>query len=183
MKQMFHLSQTFLNQPVMSLRAGNQVGQTLEAIINPNNLKVEGFFCQDSFNRKQKLILLSQDIRDILPQGIAVNDHEVLSQPDELVRLKDIIKLNFSLIGKPVVTVSKKRLGKVSDYAVEVETMYIGKIYIAQSLVKSFSGGGLAIDRDQITEITNKKIVVQDPLQGVEDGETQTAPVPLSPAT
>ena len=172
---MFHLSQSFLNQPVMSLRSGAQVAQTLEAIINPNNLKIEGFYCQDSVNRKQRLVLLSQDIRDVLPQGIAVNDHDVLSEVDELVRLKEITKLNFTLLGKPVVTVSKQRVGKVSDYAVELETMYIGKLYVAQSVIKSLSGGGLTIERSQIAEITNRKIVIQDLLQGTPAGATVPA--------
>ena len=159
----------------MSLRSGAQVAQTLEAIINPNNLKIEGFYCQDSVNRKQRLVLLSQDIRDVLPQGIAVNDHDVLSEVDELVRLKEITKLNFTLLGKPVVTVSKQRVGKVSDYAVELETMYIGKLYVAQSVIKSLSGGGLTIERSQIAEITNRKIVIQDLLQGTPAGATVPA--------
>lgn len=161
----------------MSLRTGGQVAQTLEAIINPNNLKVEGFYCQDLANRKQRVVLLAQDIRDVLPQGLAVNDHDVLGPPEDLVRLKDVIKLNFKLVGKPVVTVSKQRVGKVSDYAVEVETMYIQKLYVAQSVIKSISGGALSIERNQIAEITNRKIVIQELLQPLKAADMATAPV------
>jgi uncharacterized protein YrrD len=162
---MFQLSQSFLNRPVMSLRTGSQVATSLEAIINPNNLKIEGFYCQDSKDKKQRLVLLSQDIRDVVSQGLVINDQEVLTPPQDLVRLKKTMDINFSLLGKPVATVSKDRLGKVSDYAVEVETLYISKIYVSQSVLKSLSGGGLIINRDQIVEITNKKIVVQDIVQ------------------
>lgn len=156
---------------------------TLAAIINPNNLKIEGFYCQDNRNKKQRVVLLSQDIRDIVPQGLVINDQEVLSHPEELVRLKDIMSINFELIGKPVYSFSKERLGKVSDYAVEIETMYVQKIYVAQSVIKNLSGGALAVDRNQILEITNRKIVIQDPLQGVEAREIQAASVPLTPTT
>ena len=180
---MFQLSASFINRPVMSLRTGGQISQILEAIINPNNLKIEGFYCQDRTNRKQRLVLLSQDIRDVLPQGIAINDQDVLGPPEELVRLKDVMALKFILIGKPVVTVSKERVGKVSDYAVETETMYIQKLYVAQSVIKSLSGGGLSVERSQIEEITNRKIVIQDPLRGVEAKETQAAPMPALPAS
>lgn len=162
---MLRLSASLINQPVLSLRTGGQVAITQMAIINPNNLKIEGLLCQDSVDKKQ-LVLLYQDIRDMIDKGFVVNDHEVLAEPSELVRLKEIIHLKFELIGKPVVTVSKSKVGKVNDYAVESETMYIQKLYVAQSLLKSFSGGSLSVDRGQITEITNKKIVIGDLLQG-----------------
>lgn len=163
-EDMLQLSQSLLNQPVMSLRTGAPIATTTAAIINPNNLKVEGFYCEDRSN-KDRLVVLYQDIRDVIPQGIVVNDHEVLTPPDELVRLKDIIELNFELIGKPVVTAGKEKLGKVNDYATEVSTMYVQKLYVGQSLLKSLAGGSLSVERTQIIEITNRKIVIKDPLQ------------------
>ncbi len=160
-RDMLQLSGSLLGRPVMSLRTGGEVATTVSAIINPNNLKLEGFLCQDRL-AKQQVVLLYQDIRDIVKQGIVVNDHDVLTEPKELVRLKDILSLNFELVGKQVVTESKSKIGKVSDYAVEIETMYIQKMYVAQSVLKSLSGGSLSIDRSQIIEITNRKIVVGD---------------------
>lgn len=162
---MLQLSASITNRPIMSLRTGAPVGMALKPIINPNNLKIEGWFCEDRFS-KQRLVLMSNDVRDIIAQGIVVNDHEVLAEPDEIVRLKDVINLNFDLIGKPVVSASKKKLGKVGDFATELKSLYIIKLYVSQSLIKSFSGGQLMVDRTQIIEITNRKVVIQDPLQG-----------------
>ncbi|HJQ08373.1 MAG TPA: hypothetical protein VJ836_02710 [Candidatus Saccharimonadales bacterium] len=158
---MLQLSGMLINRPVLSLRTGTQIATTLGPIINPNNLKIEGFYCQD-FDSRRQLVLLSQDIRDLLPQGMAVNDQDVLTEPEELVRLKDIMALNFDLLGKQVVTSSKNKIGKVGDYAAETQSLYIQKLYVTQSLFKSFSGGNLGIDRSQIIEITDKKIVVGD---------------------
>ena len=166
---MLKLSSALLNKPVLSLRTGQPVATATRPIINPNTLKIEGFFCADRFNNKE-LVLLYQDIRDVLPQGFAIDDHDVLSEPDELVRLQDVIRLNFSLIGKSVVTVSGTRVGKVSDYAVEIETMFVQKIYVSQSILRSFTGGSIGVDRGQINEITNKKIIINDLLQGVPAG-------------
>jgi len=162
---MLQLSDSLLNKPIMSLRTGQQIGATLQPIINPNNLKIEGFYCSDRFS-KHELVLLYQDIRDIIVQGFVVDDHDVLTPPEELVRLKDIMDIDFRLIGKPVVTLSKERVGKVGDYATEMETMYIQKIYVAQSMLKNFTGGNLGIDRNQINEITDKKIVINELLKG-----------------
>jgi sporulation protein YlmC with PRC-barrel domain len=80
--------------------------------------------------------------------------------------LKDIMDLGFTLIGKPVVTLSKQRVGKVSDYATEMETLYVQKIYVSQSMFKNFTGGSLGIDRNQINEITDKKIIINELLKG-----------------
>ncbi|MCX6727276.1 MAG: hypothetical protein NTX11_00490 [Candidatus Saccharibacteria bacterium] len=162
---MLILSKMIMNRPVMSLRTGRPVATAFAPIINPNNLKIEGFFCEDSIDKKQQLILLHQDIRDVLPAGLVVNDHDVLSEPEDLIRLKDVIELNFSVMGKLVVTEKKKKLGKVVDYALEPESMIIKKLYVSQSIIKSFSGGTLGVDRTQIVEITNNKIIIKDPLQ------------------
>jgi uncharacterized protein YrrD len=163
---MLQLSGMIINRPVMSLRTSSQVGQTLSPIINPDNLKIEGLYCQGQ-DRKDQLILVSQDIRDVLPQGVVVNDQEALTDPTELVRLKKTLDLNFELMGKQVFTTDKDKLGKVSDYAIETQSMFIQKIYVSQSLFKSLGGGNLGIDRSQIVEITDKKIVVQDLRQKV----------------
>lgn len=173
---MLQLSATLINQPILSLRTGGVVGQTLQPIINPNNLKVEGIYAQDRFN-KATAILLSQEIRDFIDKGIVVNDHDSLTDPDELVRLKDILELHFELLGKPVVTVSKERLGKVNDFAVDNVSLYVQKLYVGQHILKSLSGGQLSIDRTQIVEITNKKIIVQEILKPIKSGVPATAPV------
>lgn len=161
---MLQLSGSLINQPVLSLRSGRRIAVTTAAIINPNNLKIEGFYCQDDVS-KGTLVVLYQDIRDIIKQGMVVNDHDALTDPSELVRLKDILDINFQLIGKPVVTASKEKIGKVNDYATETTSMYVQKLYVGQPLLKSLSGGSLSVERTQIIEITNRKIIIQDPLQ------------------
>ncbi len=109
---MLQLSAMLINRPIMSLRTGTQVGTTLAPIINPNNLKIEGFYCQDT--QRRRLVLLEQDIRDVLVQGIVVNDADVLTEPGELVRLKDVMALHFELLGKHVVTTNREKIGKVN---------------------------------------------------------------------
>jgi sporulation protein YlmC with PRC-barrel domain len=159
---MLQLSKSLLtNKSVMSLRTGTPIATVTGPIINPDNLKIEGFYCQDRFD-KRRLVLLYQDIRDILPQGYVVNDHEVLVEPEELIRLKNVMEINFDLMGKQVVTVEKQKVGKVSDYATETETMFVQKIYVAQSVIKNFTGGSLSIDRNQIQEITPKRIIINE---------------------
>lgn len=172
---MLQLSASLLNKGVLSLRTGAPVAEITAAIINPNNLKIEGFYCEDRFDKKT-LVLLYQDIRDIMPKGYVVNDHDVLAEPGELVRLQKVLDIGFELIGKQVVTVDKQKVGKVSDYAADTTTMYIQKIYVAQSILKSFTGGSLSIDRNQINEITPKRIIINELSRKAGVPATATAP-------
>lgn len=167
---MLQLSNALIDRPIMSLRTGSQIATAVGPIVNPNNLRIEGFYCTDPTNRSQSLILVAQDIRDILPQGIVVNDHDVLTEPSDLVRLQPIMSLQFGLLGKKVETSNGDKIGKVEDYATDMESMFIQKLYVSQSVFKSFSGGNLGIDRSQIIEITTKKVVVHDLLGKVPAG-------------
>jgi len=158
---MLKLSAAINNKDVFSLRTGGVVGHVYSPLINPNNLKIEGLLTKDRFNNETK-ILLYQDIRELGPKGYIVNDHDSLSNPEDIIRLNDIIELNYQLIGKSVITISKQKVGKVIDYAVELETMYIQKIYAAQPIIKNLNGGNLSIDRNQINEVNDKKIIIND---------------------
>jgi sporulation protein YlmC with PRC-barrel domain len=158
---MLQLSNSITNIPIMSLRTGGVVATAKQLIINPNNLKIEGWYCEDKFS-KRSLVLLAKDVRDIVPQGLAIDDHERLSEASELVRLHDVLELNFGLIGKPVITESKRKVGKVSDYSADMSTLYVVKLYISQPVYRNFSGGQLSIDRSQIVEITSSQITVRD---------------------
>ncbi|HSX47158.1 MAG TPA: hypothetical protein VLF63_00125, partial [Patescibacteria group bacterium] len=158
---MLQLSTSMIKRNILSLRTGTPIAVVVGPIINPDNLKIEAFYCEDKYNKKN-LVLVTQDIREVMSNGFVVNDHEVLVEEDELVRLKKVIDLNFSLLGKQVVTLSKEKIGKVSDYATETTTFYIQKIYVSQSILKSFTGGSLSIDRSQINEVTPTKIIIND---------------------
>lgn len=176
---MLQLSSTLVNQKILSLRTSGQVAVTTEPIINPNNLKVEGIYCIDKFSG-ERLILVSQDIREHINQGFVVNDHEVLAEAEDLIRLHKVLELKFELIGKTVFTDSKKRIGKVADYAVDDSSMYIQKLYVGQNLLKSLTGGQLSVDRDQIVEITDRKIVIKNPLKGVRESASTAVPSPAA---
>jgi len=159
---MLILSKDLTNKKVLSLRTNSPIASVIDYIVNPNNLSVVGFYCQDRFDKKSQLVLLAQDIRDTLAVGYIVNDHDVLTEIEDLVRLQDIIKLAFNPIGKQVETVSGQKVGKVSEFATDIKSLFIQKLYITQPLYKNFNGGNLVVDRGQINEITPKRIIIND---------------------
>jgi hypothetical protein len=159
LKVMLMLSKSLLNQPVMSLRSGGQIAVATEPVINPHNLKIMGWWCKAPGG--QHLVLLAEDVRDIMPGGLAVNDEEALSAPEDLVRHSDILGVHFELMDK-VVKTKRHKIGKVSDYSYN-EGMFIQKLYVSRPLRKVFTTDDtLIIDRSQIIEVTDHYILVRD---------------------
>lgn len=156
---MLMLSKSLLNRPVVSLRSGGQIAVAEEPVINPHNLKILGWWCEAASGQAQ--VLLAEDVRDVTADGLAVNDEEDLSSPDDLVRHKEILDIRFQLIDKPVRT-KRRKLGKVSDYSYN-DGMFVQKLYVVKPLRKVFTTEDtLIIDRTQILEVTDHYILVRD---------------------
>lgn len=153
------MSKSLFNRPVMSLRTGSQIAVAIEPIINPHNLKILGWWC--TTRGGGRLVLLSEDVRELMPQGLAVNDDDVLSSPDDLVRHREILGIKFQLIDKTVRT-KRQKLGKVSDFSYN-DGMFVQKLYVARPVTKIFSSQDtLLVDRTQILEVTDSYILVRD---------------------
>lgn len=171
---MLQLSQSLINVPVLSVRVGAPIAFAAEPIINPHNLKILGWWCKAPRGTSAP-VLLVEDIRQVTPDGLIINDDTDLSKPEELARHKEILKTHFQLIDKDVKTKSSK-LGKVGDYAYDSDSLIIVKLYVTRPLTKILSReDSLIIDRSQIIEITDKYILVRDADVKVTEEELATA--------
>jgi uncharacterized protein YrrD len=158
---MLKLADTLTNLPIFSLRTGHEVGIALRPLLNPKNLKVEAWFASSRFEGGLTLLPVSE-VREFGTQGIAVNDREAITPAEDLVRLTPLIKLDFQLIGKKVFTENRELLGKVNDYATDVGSFFVQRLYVTPTLLKKLTGSQKTISRLQIVEITDKKIIVKD---------------------
>lgn len=166
---------------VLSMRLGGPIATAVEPIINPHNLKILGWWCALP-NIKTHQILLAEDVRELLPEGLAVDDDTALSEPNELIRHQSILGMHFHLIDKEVRTKGGK-IGKVSDYAYDSGGLVIVKLYVARPLSKLLAKEDtLIIDRSQIIEITDKHILVRDTEVKVTD-EEMAPDIEAAPAT
>lgn len=171
---MLYLSIKLSGLPLLSIRNSGQIGMVLEPIINPHNLHIDGFYCQTPHS-KNRLILLDIDIREFTLTGIIVDGHNNLSEPEDLIRLKPVLDLNFHLIDKPVL-VGKKRIGKVAEYAIEKESLFIQKLYVQPPVWQSINQSQLTIDRASVLEVTDTHIVISGPEERETSKKTATAP-------
>ena len=168
---MLRMSGSLYNIPVVSLRLGQSIAIAKQPIINPHNLQIIGWWCKDSASNDIK-ILLNEDVRENMGQGLAINDEGALSAPEDLVRHKDILDSNFTLIDKLVKT-KRQKIGKIEDFSYN-DGMFVQKLYVARSLIKVFSKEDtVIIDRTQIVEITDTYILVRD--TEIKSGEEEMA--------
>ena len=147
---------------IVSLHTGHAIGSLGVSIINPHKLELAGFYVNLPKASKQPFVLLTQDIRQFAQGRVFINSGDEIVAATELLRLKETLSLNFSLTDKPVRSVSKRRVGKVTEYVVETTGWVVQKLYVSQPFFKSFSTGTLIIDRSQIIEVNDRQVTVAD---------------------
>lgn len=158
---MLLLTKSIEGAPVMSLQTGGKLGEITVPIIDPRNLKITAYHVAGPRIHEESVVHTS-DIREIGTLGVIVNDAGTIMPIDDgLVRLEEVRAIKFKLIGKPVVDDSGKKLGKVSDYAVDSDDFMVMKLHVAQSVMKNLSSSALIIDRSQIIDVTDTTITVR----------------------
>lgn len=149
--------------PVLSLHIGGQIASVTKLIVNPDNLKVVAVQVEGP--------LISDDTGDILPMasvrefsrlGMIVDSIDELVNADEIVRVRDILKLDFNLVGLKVESKAGAKLGKVSDFTIEPTGWNVQQLIVQRPFFKAFLDPELVIARDQIVEIDDYKVVIKD---------------------
>lgn len=176
---MYALASNIQSSPVISLQTGTTVAWAKGIILDIATLEIKAFRCVDD-ETGHNLILLSRDIRQFAQDCIIVDSPDELSNPDDIVRLKAMLSQSYNPIDKPVVSDSGRKLGSVEDYSLNLETCRIQKLFVRQSMIRSWLGSSLIIDRTQIVDISPKQITVRD--AHVKGTILPTEPVPGSPA-
>lgn len=149
--------------PVLSLHVGGEIARVTEPIVDPNSLKIIGFKLEGKMIRDDAGdVLPIESVREFSRMGMIVDSIDEFVQSDEIIRIKNILELNFNLVGLKVVTRQKTKLGKVLDYTVDAEAWYIQQIIVQRPAIKAFFDPELTIPRKQIIEVDDYQVVVKD---------------------
>jgi len=180
---MFILSSQIQDAPILSIRNGHTVAVAGSILIDADKLEAAAVFCKSPGWRGDNHVLLLRDIREFSRAGIIIDSLEDIEDIGEIIRLGDIVERNYQVIGKPVVTESGTKLGKVEDYSVDTDSNLIQKIYIKPSLLKNLMVNNLVIDRKHIVRAEDHKIIVSDAsLKSPDKAKAEVVPVPQLPA-
>lgn len=145
----------------MGLQTGTQLDIAKTPIIDPNNLRIIGYEVDGPLLVEKPSFIRIADIRELSDVGMIIDSN------DEFVGLKDVIAiekiygLGFKLLGMNVIDESKHKLGKVSDYTLDVGSFIIEQLNVSRGILKGLSEAELLIHRSQIVEINNETIIVR----------------------
>ncbi|MGN1313023.1 MAG: PRC-barrel domain-containing protein [Candidatus Nanosyncoccaceae bacterium] len=159
-----------LNAPVLSLHVGGEIARTTKAIIDPEDLMVRAYkVAGPIIDNDPEIgdILDTRDVREYSTEGLIIDSSDRFVNQEDVIRIDEIMKLNFDLIGLKVVTAKGKKIGKVVDYTLDSNTFMIYQIIVQRPFMESFIDPQLTINRSQITEIDDYKITIKHDKQQV----------------
>ncbi|MBQ3453063.1 hypothetical protein IJG28_02640 [Candidatus Saccharibacteria bacterium] len=150
-----------LGLPVLSIQTGAPVGFIANSIVDPNTFQIIAFLLTGGLVREAKYLDI-KSIREYSTLGIVIDSVDELNAPDDIIKLSQVLELNFNLPGLKVETKKGSRLGHVLDFTVSPDNFSISQIIVKRPFIKSFNDPTLVISRQEIVEITDYKIIVKD---------------------
>ena len=162
---MLVIGSDMINKSVLSLHMGGEIARTTSAVIDPEDLKVIAYVVDGPLIKNDPEvgdILATDDVRELSKEGLIIDSADVLTTEEDVVRIKDIMELNFDLIGLKVVTRDGKKIGKVIDYTLDSGSFMIYQLTVQRSMgLASFNDPVLTINRSQVIEIDDYKITIK----------------------
>lgn len=169
-------SSSLANYPVLSLRSGQKIATISEIILNPYNLKVLAFrLAGRELDNPKDSFLLTEDIREFSSMGIIINDSEEIVASSDVIRLAKTLELNFNLVGLPVFDNRRRKVGKVTDFTLEIGQMLVYQLIVKRPFFKDFLDPELTIHRSQILEVSQTQITIKSSTNELRTLERQTA--------
>lgn len=152
-----------VDTPILSVQSGGVIGYVSGPIVDPNGLKIIAFRLDGPLVPHSEANLLDvKSIREYSTLGMVIDDIDELVSPEDVIKISNILKLNFNLISLKAETKKGSKLGSVSDFTVTSEDFIIQQLIIKRPIIKSFIDPELVVSRKEIAEITDYKVILKD---------------------
>ena len=151
-----------IGTPVLSVQASGAIASITAPVVNPDNLKILAFKLQGPIINATNNILDVKSIREYSQLGMVIDDNDELIGPEDVVKIKEVLDLNFDLIGLKVETKKGSKLGRIIDFTLTSDDFTVQQIIVKRPAIKSFIDPELTIHRREIIEITDYKVIVKD---------------------
>ena len=148
---------------MLSLHVGQPIAEVLEPIIDPNDLKIIGFVVGGGvIGGEIGNILRVESVREYSDIGIIVDSEDVFVSRVDVMKIDEIMSLEFKLTGLKCVTKKGTKLGKITSYTVDTNNFEIMQIVVQRPVLKAFIDPELLISRNEIVEVDDYKVTVKD---------------------
>jgi sporulation protein YlmC with PRC-barrel domain len=176
---MYALASKLIGLPILSLQNAETITRVRGLVMEIKSLEIVAFTCEPGPAIGKQPVLLLRDVRQVAIDCLLVNTAEDLAEAEDIVRLEPLLKQGFDPRGLRVVTDHKRPVGKVEDYTINLQTFHLQKLYIRQSILRSWMGSSLIIDRAQILEVSQRQFIVRDTAITTSERSHILAPKPV----
>jgi uncharacterized protein YrrD len=162
---MLYYNSGLIGLSVREARSGDTVAIVEKLIIDPRSFTLAAL--QLNTGEKERSFMVADSIAEIgLQHGIFFTDTDAVSKLEELPRLQEVIDLGFELIKLSVRTQGAKKLtpqklGTVADFVIDDTSFAVFQIVVKRGFWSGFMPE-LAINRQQVLELTNRELIVDD---------------------
>jgi uncharacterized protein YrrD len=144
-----------INMAVAAEDTLSKVGIIKQIIVDPENGQLLGFLVsQGLFGGVKALSIIDVQYWDTA--GLITKTEENLVDPNEIIRIKNVLDRNIILFDMPAETEDGISLGIIEDFLIETETGSVLKYYLKDILGKS-----RIISADKVIKI-EQKIIFSD---------------------
>lgn len=150
-----------IDMPIMGLQTGKELARTFKAVINPHNLSVIAYRVSGQHLDHDPSFVRVADIREMGSLGMIIDSSDEFVEPEDIITDKNIYELEYELDGKQVVDDHKKKIGKVSDYVIDIDSFVIQQLVVRRPLLKSLTDDELLVHRGQIVEVNDSEIIIK----------------------
>ena len=157
---MLILNSKIAKTPVMGLQTGSQLAVIGEPVINPANLQIIAYSLENNSYSNEEMFVRIDEIRELSRLGFIIDSGEDFILPNDVIKIKDILDLDFHLIGMKVVDEKNNHIGKVVDFTMSLLNFSVQQIIIKRPFFKSLNNPELIVHRSQITKIDDEKITI-----------------------
>lgn len=152
-----------INYPILSLHMTGMIAKTDKLIIDPNDLSVLAFkIYGPEINGETGDYLKTEDVREFSELGMVVDSSDDFVTSEDVIKLKQVLELNFNLENMKVETRKGNLLGRVSGFTVNTSGFYVQQLVVQRPFFKSFMDPELLISKNEVVKITDDKIIVKD---------------------
>lgn len=151
---------SLIGTPILSLQASGPIGRVSSVIIDPNGLKIIAFRI-DGPHPSANLLEVSS-VREHSSLGMVIDSIDELVGRDDVVRLQQVLDLNFDLLTLKVESKKGTKLGHIIDYTVTSEDYTVQQLIVRRPALKALMDPELTIPRSEIIEVTDYKVIVRD---------------------
>lgn len=160
---MLLLGSRLIGAPIMSLQTGAKLAQTTKPLVDPATLRIAAYEVDGPLLTEKPAFIRTEDIREYGRLGMIIDSSDELLGLDDVIKIKQIYDLEFSLVGIRVIDENKRKLGKVEDYTLETDNFAIQQINVRRGFLQGITDTGFLVNRSQIIEISDDYIVVKSP--------------------